>query len=214
MVRLKVGRAGVERPEARAYVAGRLGVDDTTTRMARFLADGGIDISLLTFHGYTYEGKTLLARQVQVGADTGPVKPPRESREQFDNRIQERAKRWPDAQELWDATLDMLRDNFHNAPEITSTSRADWGNHRVNFQLRGPRGRRNSAAIVIHPRIDLLQVIFFRNSISLRLEEFTQLQSAIPSQTSPANSPVEKEGVTEIRFQLNPSRSGKTTKTS
>ena len=38
-----------------------LGVDDATARMVRFLADRDVDISLLTFHGYTYDGKTLLA---------------------------------------------------------------------------------------------------------------------------------------------------------
>lgn len=45
-----------------------LGVDGTTTRMAQFLAKGGMDFSLFTFHGYNYDGKTLLARQVQVEA--------------------------------------------------------------------------------------------------------------------------------------------------
>lgn len=34
--------------------------------MARFLKDGGIDISVLTFFGFRHRGETLLARQVEV----------------------------------------------------------------------------------------------------------------------------------------------------
>ena len=52
-----------------------LGADDRTERMVRFLAENtGMDISLLTFHGFAYDGKTLLARQVEVEAavDPGP----------------------------------------------------------------------------------------------------------------------------------------------
>ena len=41
--------------------------------MVRFLAENtGMDISLLTFHGFTYDGKMFLARQVEVEAATNP----------------------------------------------------------------------------------------------------------------------------------------------
>ena len=44
-----------------------LGVDDTTERMVNYMASIGMDISLLTFHGFTNtDGKTLLARNVEV----------------------------------------------------------------------------------------------------------------------------------------------------
>lgn len=45
-----------------------LGVDDDAERMARFLQAGKIDISVLTFYGFQHDGKTLLARQVEVEA--------------------------------------------------------------------------------------------------------------------------------------------------
>ncbi|MCY4375542.1 MAG: endonuclease NucS [Spirochaetaceae bacterium] len=51
-----------------------LGADERTERMVRFLAENsGMDISLLTFHGFAYDGRTFLARQVEVdaGADRG-----------------------------------------------------------------------------------------------------------------------------------------------
>lgn len=43
-----------------------LGADKNATRMVDFLTKRGVDISLLTFHGYSHAGKTLLAKQVQV----------------------------------------------------------------------------------------------------------------------------------------------------
>ena len=62
--------------QIRMFLVG-LGVDDRTERMVSFLADNiGMDISLLTFHGFEYDGKTLLAKQVEVGGsddiDDGP----------------------------------------------------------------------------------------------------------------------------------------------
>lgn len=46
-----------------------LGADDRAKRMVEFLAAANVDISLITFHGFTEDGKTLLARQVEVEAN-------------------------------------------------------------------------------------------------------------------------------------------------
>ena len=69
-----------------------LGADESTERMVRFLAKNtGMDISLLTFHGFAYDGKTLLARQVEVE----PSPPPRrrlnaeERRERLKKKIED-----------------------------------------------------------------------------------------------------------------------------
>lgn len=45
-----------------------LGTDSTTNRMVEFLANTGVNISMFTFHGFIYEGKTLLAKQVEGSA--------------------------------------------------------------------------------------------------------------------------------------------------
>ena len=45
-----------------------LSVDERTKRMVRFLAQSELDISLLTFHGFSHHGEVLLARQVEVQA--------------------------------------------------------------------------------------------------------------------------------------------------
>ena len=58
-----------------------LGVDASTERMVSFLAKNGqLDISLLTFHGFHHDGKTLLARQVRVNRDPRRRRPGREER--------------------------------------------------------------------------------------------------------------------------------------
>ncbi len=50
----------------RMFLVG-LGVDDRTERMVKFLAENsGMDISLLTFYGFNYDIKTILAKRVQV----------------------------------------------------------------------------------------------------------------------------------------------------
>ena len=74
-----------------------LGADDRTERMVRFLAENtGMDISLLTFHGFTYDGKTFLSKQVEVEAatDLGPRRSRRyvsraEKRERLARRVED-----------------------------------------------------------------------------------------------------------------------------
>ena len=51
----------------RMFLVG-LGTDDTTERMVKFLANSSMDISLLTFYGFEYEGKTT---PCQAGASGG-----------------------------------------------------------------------------------------------------------------------------------------------
>ena len=43
-----------------------LGVDPAAERIARFISGGPVDISVITFHGFTRDGERLLARQLEV----------------------------------------------------------------------------------------------------------------------------------------------------
>ena len=68
----------------RMFLVG-LGVDTTTERMVRFLAENsGMDVSLLTFHGFNFDGKTILAKQVEIqgveDSDSDTKKSPRRRR--------------------------------------------------------------------------------------------------------------------------------------
>ena len=47
-----------------------LGVDPAAERIARFISGGPVDISVITFHGFTRDGEQLLARQLEV--EPGP----------------------------------------------------------------------------------------------------------------------------------------------
>ena len=69
-----------------------LGVDDTTQRMVQYMASSGMDISLLTFHGFINSGgEALLARNVEVDSADVTPKPPSRTRNRkarFQMRVQ------------------------------------------------------------------------------------------------------------------------------
>jgi hypothetical protein len=50
-----------------------LGVDERARRMVDFLADGGVEMSLITFHGFNDGDRVFLARQVEVAQKQTPV---------------------------------------------------------------------------------------------------------------------------------------------
>ena len=188
-----------------------LGVDATTSRMAQFLATGGMDFSLLTFHGYSYDGSTLLARQVQVDAIAEPqetVQPlrrlgRRRRRELLENRIEEHTKNWPEARELWDAVLEMFQENFPDPVEVAGMGKSEWAKHRL--RLRMPTGGPARAALQLGPfeaHPELVSLIFFPSAVELNLDEFTQLQREIPFNTWPARHSQSEAGVIEIQFPL------------
>ena len=53
-----------------------LGADEKTQRMVNFLASGGMDVSMLTFHGFVNsDGTTLLARNIEVDSTNVQVNP-------------------------------------------------------------------------------------------------------------------------------------------
>ena len=94
----------------RAVLVG-LGVDDTTERMVNYMAGSGMDISLLTFEGFSASGKTLLARQVEVdrtNTTAGTLRKPRpyNRRENFEARAQSLP---PDIRDIISATQNMFK---------------------------------------------------------------------------------------------------------
>ena len=98
----------------RLFLVG-LGVNDRTERMANFLANNGVDISLLTFHGFAHAGKTLLAKQVEV---EGSI-------------VSERARttRNPSRSEKWDALYRLADENGTRGlfDSVAAMFREEWG---------------------------------------------------------------------------------------
>jgi hypothetical protein len=69
-----------------------LGADECTRRMVSFLADSDIDISLITFYGFEKDGKTFLAKQVEVAAKS-PVNGSSLTKEERLKLLREKVKR-------------------------------------------------------------------------------------------------------------------------
>lgn len=111
-----------------------LGVDARAERMARFLSEGGIDISVLTFFGFRHSGETLLARQVEVARDgTVPSARPSgqsaaEKRQALQRRLAERG-----LTALFHDIAGVLRDGLPDSVQNTGA----WG---IGFRL--PFGER------------------------------------------------------------------------
>ncbi len=99
--------------------------------MAAFLSEGSIDISVLTFHGFSYEGRTLLARQVEVERDFHAPsrkagKSAAEKREELRARLAEKG----------------LTGLFDEVSTTLPDARPKWGSYGINFRLPTATGRR------------------------------------------------------------------------
>ena len=156
-----------------------LGADDRATRMVNFLTTRGVDISLLTFHGYEHEGKTLLAKQVRVEPEATEIDKERR------RAIEELAKNhgvgdiFSEAFEKFQRLvpwLSSLKDGY--------TFRADWlrlPEHDTKF------GASLSLRIT---RNGEMRVTFFPISVHLCEAQFRKVEQSIPfKRESPRNTP-------------------------
>ena len=107
----------------RLFLVG-LGVDDRTERMVKFIANNGLDMSLLTFHGFAHEGKTLLAKQVEV---EGSIASERgrtaryTSRAQRDAELDQRIDEYG-VRDLFDSVTAMFREEWDGRARETARS--------------------------------------------------------------------------------------------
>ncbi|MDE2824174.1 MAG: hypothetical protein OXK79_11800, partial [Chloroflexota bacterium] len=179
----------------RMFLVG-LGADDRTERMVRFLAqNNGMDISLLTFHGFDYEGKTILAKQVEVDAATEPDRRPsrrRRTQAELDRDFNEQIANY-EVHDLVDAIRGIFKENWPK-----SMQRA--GRHGLTIQLPEPRYTQ-------YARIDawgkgLVGLVFFPHTKALCLDEFREPLSHITHYTWPKNREPLEDPETEIQFRV------------
>ncbi|MXY46858.1 MAG: hypothetical protein F4Y44_07710 [Chloroflexi bacterium] len=109
-----------------------LGVDDTTERMVNYMASIGMDISLLTFHGFVQEGKTLLTRNVEVDRIEASVSAPRKAssynrKGNFEKRVQNLPA---DIQNVLRAAESMFRSHLIG---FSQTYANNWINFNLNY---------------------------------------------------------------------------------
>ena len=161
----------------RMFLVG-LGADERAERMVDFLANNsGMDISLITFHGFAYGRKTLFARQVHVeGAAHSESRSGRryvsviERRARLDQRVEEYG-----VSALFGAVRDMFR--------------ATWPDSKMS---PGAGGLRIKLQKQSYARIDLWKsgevwILFQPCAKALCLNEFEQPIAAIPHATWPYN---------------------------
>ena len=175
-----------------------LGTDARTERMVRYLAqNSGLDISMLTFHAFQHQDKTILAKQVEVEAAEETVRRSarrRRSPEELARQNEEKILRYG----LRDVIRDIREMFISGWP--TATQRADG--HGLNFQLPPEYPTRR------HARIDglrdgTIRVVFFQPVILPNLDEFRDVLDRVPFRTYPKDrDPLDLQPQTEIHFRF------------
>ena len=159
----------------RMYLVG-LGVDNRTERMVSFLAKSSrLDISLLTFYGFNYENKCLLARQVRVAE---PPPPP-----VVTTGVVELSKTYG-VHEFFLEVRRVIEDNWtgqydHVRNQKTSVRMSAYTHTESGKLVPYSYGR-------IDPRPDGVKVIFYGRAIELCPEKFRQPMQEITNVTFPA----------------------------
>lgn len=190
----------------RMYLVG-LGTEDTTRRMVDYLAGHGVDISLLTFYGFEFFGKTLLAKQVQVAAKD-EVSPGR-SRDELWRSLDSLARDLgvadlvAAARRLFDVSWDeVIQGKYSNPyPEPRKTG--------ITYYLSRPTeegGYSNSAfsSIEVDKNQNSVKVRFYPWAIDLTKDSFDQLNDReMPFETrTPPNAQVTERVKHEILFPI------------
>ena len=164
----------------RMFLVG-LGADATTERMVNFLAtDNGVDISLLTFHGFQDIDRTLLAKQVEVRGDSDDEKATvgEASPEELWDTLNDEIKRYQIG-ELFSAVKSVFDTKWSQSVQsVKSTG--------LGFQL--PRGANSKSGRYSYIQIanGRILIIFYRRSIELCQDEFSQAVKKVPlSETFP-----------------------------
>ena len=163
-----------------------LGVDDNATRMVKYLAKQGVEIDLLTFHAYEHEGKTLLARQVELESIAPEPTVTTSSR---------RAQRRKDNEErirgmgisFWDDALDELR-RIGSVSEYVRTNGFAFG----AGTLRLPDQESSFSVYQSVRAVDIgkIRVTFYPIAVHLCQEQFEKASESIQfMQEPPSNAP-------------------------
>ncbi len=151
----------------RMFLVG-LGVDAATERMVKFLAENtNMKISLLTFHGFKYEGKTILAKQVEVSGIKPPENAPpgREERwKLLESRVDEFGIR-----DLYDGMRSMFCKNWPASRQMPSAHRTPPYGRNINVKLG------SSTYARMDTRDDGMGLAFYPQSVVLDVDAFKQI---------------------------------------
>lgn len=177
------------RPVQMALVG--LGADGDATRMVEFLAKQGVSISLLTFYGYNYGGKTLLAKLAPVQAEPA-VTEGNSGRGNRRKRHEERQRATAERiamlgiQDFWEEVVAAFEPKRYTSVHprtdgLTFYRRFirlpdhDWGFNATLSVRFTPAGK--------------IRITFFPVSVHLCLTEFQEAQAIPFRQEPPSNAP-------------------------
>lgn len=160
-----------------------LGIDTSARRMVAYLADRGIDVELLTFHGYVHREALLLARQVRTrnGDHTRSIRSPARVnlRADVNRKAAEHgvADMWRDARD----SLDYSIRTYYTKSGITYLQRT--------ITLPDDVRVRGSHSVIVE-EAGKIRVTFYPAAVDLCNERFEELKEAISFQDEkPPNAP-------------------------
>ena len=179
------------RPTRMALVG--LGADSRAHRMVEFLMQRDVDIMLLTFHGYTYGDRTLLARQVERGEEvrgigTGRKKSQAELRAMLAEQARELGM-----DGLWQEAIKTLRNAFDRTATKAGITFSQPG---ITLPGISPSDNVNVYAthsVVIDPP-EGIRVTFFPGAVHVCWDKFQEAAGTIPFEFEkpPAAWPTER----------------------
>ena len=156
-----------------------LGVDDKAQRMVEFLQENGINIHLLTFHGFLHNGKTFLVKQLE-GSDVSNIdgppggRRPRMSREENRNRLlnlanEYRVEHWQDAVQ----SLHYARRESYTQYGVT------FRNRRILLPENAP-ARGSHSVVIDQDNRGKIRITFYPASVDLLWDEFHEIGNNLP----------------------------------
>ena len=169
-----------------------LGADEAARRMAEWLATKGIEIDLLTFLGYRYGDRLLLARQLESSDEARKAEKQEQNarrragtqatrRNAIDGKVHEYQMR-----DWWLDAVAMLERN--SRPSYRANSGITFHKHRKRALSTGVRASGSHKIEIVKPGV--VRVIFLPAAVDLCLDEFEELKQIIPFDLkSPPNAP-------------------------
>ena len=155
--------------------------------MVDFLAESGVDISLLTFQGFQFGDSLLLARQVERSAEVCDIGTgPRRSAAERRRALSERAT---------DLNIEDLWENAVKALALTAYSHATGVGitfYQPKITLPDDVNVSGSHSVAIDQR-GMIRVTFYPGAVHLCLEKFKEMKETIPFEfEKPPNAPTTK----------------------
>ena len=197
----------------RMFLVG-LGVDDRTERMVNFLANKGVDISLLTFQGFEQaDGKMTLARQMRVMADDAPVSIQSQPRKRTpESTLREQVRNRAGEGNLLNLLTDVCRTFLKEFDHPNEGANAYEGANRSSIVMRvqfrmsaGKYSTRALARVEPDPQQEQegqVRIVFFEHHVKRCRENFKELLDSGEIRYTPKDYAVESPSP-EIHFLVN-----------